>query len=120
MPARLVSLSGHADIRLTGALLVVGRDRCCNVRIDSPKVSRRHCCLALLQGTLLVRDLGSTNGIEINGTPAADGRLQAGGILSIANLRYRFEADSHPAASADSTASHTSNPATPTEESGDI
>ncbi|MFO0956092.1 MAG: FHA domain-containing protein [Isosphaeraceae bacterium] len=120
MPARLVSLSGQADIRLTAALMVVGRDRCCNVRIHSAKVSRRHCCLAHFQDTLLVRDLGSTNGIEIDGSPAIEGRVRPGGILSIAHLRYRFEADPSSAGSTSSTASHAPHPATATEESEEV
>jgi pSer/pThr/pTyr-binding forkhead associated (FHA) protein len=62
MPPRLVWLDGHADIALDRATVVMGRHRWCDFRIASPRVSRRHCCLALDCDGILVRDLGSTNG----------------------------------------------------------
>jgi pSer/pThr/pTyr-binding forkhead associated (FHA) protein len=42
-------------------------------------------------GEVLVRDLGSTNGIRINGQRVEIGRLKAGDELSIAHIRYRLE-----------------------------
>ena len=41
--------------------------------------------------TRAVRDLGSTNGIRVNGMRVETGRLHPGDELSIAHLRYRFE-----------------------------
>jgi hypothetical protein len=40
---------------------------------------------------LVVRDLGSTNGIRINGERVERGRLRPGDELSIAHIRYRLE-----------------------------
>lgn len=91
MSARLVSLSGYSNITLSAVLTVVGRDRKCDARIDSSRVSRRHCCLALDLDALVVRDLSSTNGTYINGDRVADGRLRPGDELRIAHLPYRFE-----------------------------
>jgi hypothetical protein len=42
-------------------------------------------------GEVTVRDLGSTNGIRINGQRVERGRLRAGDELSIAHIRYRLE-----------------------------
>jgi hypothetical protein len=42
-------------------------------------------------GEVLVRDLGSTNGIRINGQRVEIGRLKPGDELSIAHIRYRLE-----------------------------
>jgi pSer/pThr/pTyr-binding forkhead associated (FHA) protein len=91
MRVRLVSLDGHADIPLDLALVVVGRHRRCDVRIDSCRVSRRHCCLVLGGGAVLVRDLDSTNGTRINGRRVAAGVLRPGDELSIAHCRYHLE-----------------------------
>jgi hypothetical protein len=91
MPARLVSLDGHADIPLDGVVVVVGRHRWCDIRIDSPRVSRRHCCLALEGEGVLARDLGNTNGTRINGLRIEHGILRPGDELSIAHRRYRPE-----------------------------
>ena len=93
MPARLVSLDGHADILLDRDMVVVGRHDSCDFRINSIRVSRRHCCLALAADGVLVRDLGSTNGTWINGRPIEDGVLRPGDELTIAHLRYHLEID---------------------------
>jgi hypothetical protein len=42
-------------------------------------------------GEVVVRDLGSTNGIRINGQRVEMGRLRPGDELSIAHIRYRLE-----------------------------
>jgi hypothetical protein len=42
-------------------------------------------------GEVVVRDLGSTNGIRINGQRVEMGRLRPGDELSIAHIRYRLD-----------------------------
>jgi len=42
-------------------------------------------------GDLIVRDLGSTNGIRINGQRVEMGRLRPGDELSIAHIRFRLD-----------------------------
>ena len=91
MPLRLVCLDGHADIALDRAVVLVGRHRWCHVLIASPRVSRRHCRLALDRDGVLVRDLGSTNGTRINGRRIDRGVLRPGDELSIAHCRYLLE-----------------------------
>jgi pSer/pThr/pTyr-binding forkhead associated (FHA) protein len=91
MPSRLVALTGEPDILVDRALVVVGRHPQCDVRIDSIRVSRRHCCMTEVDGEVLVRDLGSTNGIRINGMKLTSGRVRPGDELSIAHVRYRLE-----------------------------
>ena len=90
MPLRLVSLDGHPDIPLD-PVIVVGRDRRCDVRIESFRVSRRHCRLALDGDGVLVCDLGSTNGTQINGRRVGSGVLRPGDELSIAYCRFQLE-----------------------------
>jgi hypothetical protein len=89
---RLVALDGRAaDIPVDCDILVVGRHAECDVRIDSIRVSRRHCCMTKKNGELTVRDLGSTNGIRINGKRVQSGRVRPGDELSIAHFRFRLE-----------------------------
>ena len=95
MPLRLVCLDGHADISLDRAVVVVGRHRRCDIRIASPRVSRRHCWLALDRDGVLVRDLGSTNGTRINGRRVDRGVLRPGDELTIADCHYYLENLSH-------------------------
>jgi pSer/pThr/pTyr-binding forkhead associated (FHA) protein len=90
MPARLVAIDGRSDIPLNRPMVIVGRHPTCDVRLDSPRVSRRHCCVHLQESSVVVCDLGSTNGIQINGARVVLGRLRPGDELSIAHRRYRF------------------------------
>jgi hypothetical protein len=91
MPARLVALDEGSDISLDRSMVVVGRHPLCDVRLDSLRISRHHCCMTQDKDELVVRDLGSTNGIRINGERVERGRLRSGDELSIAHIRYRLE-----------------------------
>lgn len=93
MPARLVALDEGSDIYVDRAMVVVGRHPQCDARLDSIRVSRRHCCMTNDNGEVVVRDLGSTNGIRINGQRVESGRLRAGDELSIAHIRFRLDSD---------------------------
>jgi pSer/pThr/pTyr-binding forkhead associated (FHA) protein len=89
MRARLESLDGVADIQLDRPLTLVGRQPGCDVRLASPWISKRHCCLALVCDGVAVRDLGSTNGTRINGRRVLAGQLRPGDELTIGHSRYR-------------------------------
>jgi predicted component of type VI protein secretion system len=92
----LVALNEGPDIMVDRPMVVVGRHPQCDARIDSIRVSRHHCCMTVAQGDLIVRDLGSTNGIRINGQKTQEGRLRPGDELSIAHIRYRMDVGSNP------------------------
>jgi pSer/pThr/pTyr-binding forkhead associated (FHA) protein len=98
MSARFVALDKGPDITVDRAMVVVGRHPNCDTRLDSLRVSRHHCCMSEENGQVVVRDLGSANGIWINGHRVETGRLRPGDELSIAHIRYRLEgeADSEP------------------------
>jgi hypothetical protein len=91
MPARLVALDEGSDIALDRSMVVVGRHPLCDVRLDSLRISRHHCCMTQDKDEVVVRDLGSTNGIRINGERVERGRLRTGDEFSIAHIRYRLE-----------------------------
>lgn len=89
MPAQLVSLSEGPNILLDKPILLLGRHPECDIQLNSKKISRRHCCLAQVNTYLVVRDLGSTNGIRINGVRVLEGRLKDGDELTVGNFRYQ-------------------------------
>jgi pSer/pThr/pTyr-binding forkhead associated (FHA) protein len=91
MPARLVALDEGPDIPLNRSVTFVGRHFACDARLDSRQVSRRHCCVALEGDTVVVRDLGSTNGTRINGLRVIRGHLGPGDVVSIADHHFRFD-----------------------------
>jgi predicted component of type VI protein secretion system len=91
MPTRLVASAGRPDILVDRVLVVVGRHPSCDTRLPSSQVSRWHCCLTEVDGEVWVRDLGSTNGIWINGRRVISGRVRSGDVLAIAHICYRVE-----------------------------
>jgi predicted component of type VI protein secretion system len=94
MPAQLVALNDGPSIWLDKPILLIGRHPECDIQIDSRKISRRHCCIAQVSDYLVVRDLGSTNGVRINGVRVIEGRLTPGDELTIGSHRYRVSWDS--------------------------
>lgn len=104
MPAQLLSLDNGPSIMLDKPILLLGRHPECDIQIDSRKISRRHCCIAQVSDYLVVRDLGSTNGIRINNIRVVEGRLAAGDELTIGNSRYKVTWDVVAAAAAPASA----------------
>jgi predicted component of type VI protein secretion system len=93
MPAQLLALTDGPSILLDKPILLLGRHGECDIQLNSRKVSRRHCCIAQVHDYLVVRDLGSTNGIRINGHRVVEGRLGAGDELTVGNFRYQVYLD---------------------------
>jgi pSer/pThr/pTyr-binding forkhead associated (FHA) protein len=98
MPARLVPLTpGSAPVvDLQRPVLLVGRHPECDVRLDLPSISRRHCLFALAYDRLTIRDLGSRHGVWVNGVLSDESRIHPGDEIAIGPLLFRFE-DSEPA-----------------------
>ncbi len=55
------------EVQLGELPVVVGRDESADVRVDDKKVSRRHAAFKLMHGEAWVEDLGSVNGVKLNG-----------------------------------------------------
>src|SRR5438552_8741787 len=99
MPPQLVSLTDGPNILLDKPIVLLGRHQECDIQLGSRKVSRRHCCIAQVGDYLVVRDLGSTNGIRINGVRVVDGHLKSADELTIGNHRYQVRWDAMMAVS---------------------
>jgi len=92
MSARLVPLgSSRPAVDLQRPVLLVGRHPECDIRLDLPGISRRHCCFAIAYGRLTVRDLGSKNGLRVNGHVVEESRLRNGDEVAVGPLIYRVE-----------------------------
>jgi hypothetical protein len=99
MPVFLVPVNpGLCVIPLEKAIVLIGRQSDCDVSLtQSRKVSRRHCCLAQVNNKIIARDLGSTNGIYLNGERVKkECRVRLGDELMIGDLRFRLQADPNP------------------------
>ena len=76
---------------LSGSRLLIGRSRDCDITIDDPNVSRRHAELRNEDGRWVVADLGSTNGVKVNGRRVERAALEPGDELVFGLARLRFE-----------------------------
>jgi pSer/pThr/pTyr-binding forkhead associated (FHA) protein len=88
-----VEPGGGPPIALVRPVLLIGRHPECDVRINMAKISRRHCCLALAYDRILIRDLGSHNGLRVNGRVVEECRLHAEDEVAIGPLIYRVVAE---------------------------
>ncbi|MDP6354425.1 MAG: FHA domain-containing protein [Planctomycetota bacterium] len=68
--------------------MVIGRDAACDLVLQSPEVSRFHAELTLQNNQLALRDLNSSNGTFLNGSPVAGrmplsnrGRIRVGSFI---------------------------------------
>jgi predicted component of type VI protein secretion system len=115
MPPQLVAFPEGFKIAIDKPIMLFGRDAECDIRFDSRKISRRHCCLAHVGDQLIVRDLGSTNGIRVNGVRVLEGYLRAGDELTVGSHRYQvvWDAAAAPSGNAAATAAPAETPAKP-------
>ena len=95
MSARLIPLSVDTRIAPIVALqrpvVLIGRHPECDIRIDLPQISRRHCCIALAYERIMIRDLGSRNGLRVNGVRIEEAQLHPGDEVAIGQVIYRLD-----------------------------
>lgn len=89
----LTPSSGSERIVLDKAILLFGRQPDCDVVLTgSRKISRKHCCVAQIHDYFVVRDLGSMNGVRVNGVRIdRESPLKAGDQLTIGDVEFRLE-----------------------------
>jgi FhaA, N-terminal domain/FHA domain len=88
-PAALV-LGGERH-ELKDQTLVVGRSRECDVTIDDPNVSRRHAEVRHEEGAYWIVDLGSTNGVVVDGKRVDRAKLEPDVEVVLGTTELRFE-----------------------------
>jgi pSer/pThr/pTyr-binding forkhead associated (FHA) protein len=93
MATHLLSLGNGPSVQIDKPILLFGRHEECDIQLNSKKVSRRHCVVAQVNDVLIIRDLGSTNGVRINGERVAEGQLRPGDEVQIGNFKYQVCAD---------------------------
>ncbi len=74
-----------SQVALVPGRLVVGRGSEAGLRLESPFISRRHCQFITTAEQTLVEDLGSANGIHINGQRYHVYRLAAGDQVTLSD-----------------------------------
>ena len=90
---RAMLVTGGKRTVLSGSRVVLGRSRDCDLTLDDPNVSRRHAELRREGGTWVVSDLGSTNGVKVNGRRVDDHPLTPGDEIVLGLERLTFEVE---------------------------
>jgi len=83
------------EVQLVGRL-VFGRDPSCDMSYEHDLLSRRHAEFIVSGGAVTVRDLGSRNGIYVNGHKTAERLLEPGDLVQIGPLRAECVFDAAP------------------------
>lgn len=80
-------------IELTGGTITLGRSSECTILIADESVSRQHAVIRQYDGETQITDLGSTNGVAVNGVRVDEARLSSGDQVQLGTRIYRFLAD---------------------------
>jgi len=92
-PPRLVLLSepaAGAEFTLNKPVLRIGRDERLDIWINHKSMSHEHAEIQLSDGRVTIFDLGSANGMRINGIEASRAVLENGDVLELGEVRFRF------------------------------
>lgn len=92
--AKLVLRIGGLPIRdfpLRDGLNRVGRTAGCEVRIDDNTISSQHAEIWVMEETVLVRDLGSTNGCFLDGRPITEAEFRPDSVLTLGGAEFTLK-----------------------------
>lgn len=92
MPVHLILKAEEpVAFALDKPIMLIGRSDDCDIILrKTMKLSRRHCCIAQVNGKLVIRDLGSMNGIKVNGSRVLEAELKEGDELTLGDLQFTF------------------------------
>jgi pSer/pThr/pTyr-binding forkhead associated (FHA) protein len=99
MSVFLEPVSGKGlKIPIDKAIIFIGRHPECDVVITrSRMISRKHCALVQINNTLVIRDLGSTNGVRVNGHRVRkEAPFRPGDTVTIGDIDYVVKAVKSP------------------------
>jgi pSer/pThr/pTyr-binding forkhead associated (FHA) protein len=93
---KLVQVSGDAagsQFALQQEVHTLGRGADADLTVDTESASRRHAAIEFAGGQFRIRDLGSTNGVLLNGESVQTAELQHGDHIDIGGQIFRFICD---------------------------
>jgi len=91
--AKLVLISGReagTEFAIDRERQIVGRGPGADLAFDDPSMSRQHVSIEFNGEGFRVRDLGSTNGLQVNGRTVAAAELKHGDGLGIGGHGFQF------------------------------
>ena len=79
------------QIPLEKGTVVLGRGQDADIRMDDELVSRRHCAITFDGDGVTVKDLGSTNGTFVDGSPISESKLEDHNRLQIGKMVLKID-----------------------------
>ena len=73
-----------------GRALTIGRGEKSDTRLDDATVSRVHCAIERHGSTVTIRDLGSSSGTIVNGSPVEQAEVNPGSLIQIGDSLLRL------------------------------
>ena len=89
MKAELIPADGGPPIPITKDVTVLGRREYCDIQIDDPSLSKRHCVLVKTDGLLVIRDLATTNGTKVKGQKIRWAALLPEDRIAFGGVKFR-------------------------------
>jgi type II secretory pathway predicted ATPase ExeA len=97
LASRLIVRLTNDEIRervLRQGHVLIGRSILCDIRIESPIVSRHHALISYSDdGTATICDLSSTNGTQVNGWGIKEHQLASGDTISVGDCTIEYLVD---------------------------
>jgi hypothetical protein len=91
----LVTLSWNgSSLEVKQRRVVIGRSRDCDIQLADANVSRRHAELRQEGTSYWIVDLGSTNGLEVNGKRVKRAKLRSGDTITLGSTELMFARES--------------------------
>ncbi len=90
MKAELIPAEGGDPIPITKDVTVVGRREYCDIQVDDPSLSKRHCVLVKTDGLLVIRDLATTNGTKVKGQKVRWAALLPDDKIALGGVKFRI------------------------------
>ena len=86
----LVSNSSRYPLKI--GMNLVGRDQNCDIFVPDPHISRKHLSIDVVgDGTITVIDLGSTNGMIVNGERVPSAILHPGDSFTVGQTTFTVD-----------------------------
>ncbi len=87
-------VANNKNYPLRTGINLVGRDQTCEIFIPDPHISRKHLSIDVVgDGTITIIDLGSTNGLMIDGEKVPSAILNEGASFTVGQTTFQVMDD---------------------------
>jgi pSer/pThr/pTyr-binding forkhead associated (FHA) protein len=85
------------EVALEKPRVTIGRGKDSEIVVDDASISHQHAALELGSGGYRIRDLGSTNGVVVNGARMALAELKHGDRIALGQIELRYVVETRAA-----------------------